>query len=173
MTNRRLSPEETALWDEITAQITPLDHNKVRPTHPIPTKKPSRPASHNRYGQTTYQKPANVAAGAITTKHGLDRHWDKRIRRGEVMIDASLDMHGLNLAQAHYRLEELLALAIARRWRLLHIITGHAGGAGVLARNIRPWLEHSAHTAQIATLRQAHPRHGGKGAWYIILRRSR
>jgi len=35
------------------------------------------------------------------------------------------------------------------------------------------WLAASRHAADIAAVRGAHPRHGGAGALYIILRRRR
>jgi DNA-nicking Smr family endonuclease len=35
------------------------------------------------------------------------------------------------------------------------------------------WLAASRHAASIAAVRGAHPRHGGAGALYIILRRRR
>ncbi len=35
------------------------------------------------------------------------------------------------------------------------------------------WLAASRHADQIAAVRNAHPRHGGAGALYIVLRRRR
>jgi len=36
---------------------------------------------------------------------------------------------------------------------------------------VRDWLASSRHAAHIASVRQAHPRHGGEGALYIVLKR--
>ncbi|MGB5485182.1 Smr/MutS family protein, partial [Parasphingorhabdus sp.] len=38
---------------------------------------------------------------------------------------------------------------------------------------ISDWLAASRHASRIAAVRRAHPRHGGAGALYIILRRPR
>ncbi|WP_367947133.1 Smr/MutS family protein [Sphingopyxis sp. BSNA05] len=47
------------------------------------------------------------------------------------------------------------------------------GGRGAIRAAIADWLAASRHASHIATVRRAHPRHGGAGALYIILRRRR
>ncbi|MDP9163724.1 MAG: Smr/MutS family protein, partial [Pseudomonadota bacterium] len=42
---------------------------------------------------------------------------------------------------------------------------------GVIRASLRDWLQDSNLRPYIAALRPAHPRHGGGGAWYVILRR--
>ena len=77
-----------------------------------------------------------------------------------------------------------LALAkqfIARGDRVLLLVTGkpprpeskrpHARGA--IRAAIGDWLAASRHAHAIASVRGAHPRHGGAGALYIVLRRPR
>ncbi len=110
----------------------------------------------------------------------LDGSWEKRIRGGRLEPDASIDLHGMTLAAAHVRLDRLLGDARMAGWRVLHIVTGKARPAplpglsrtrGAIRAEIGEWLAHSPHARHIASVRQAHPRHGGDGALYVILRR--
>jgi DNA-nicking Smr family endonuclease len=57
---------------------------------------------------------------------------------------------------------------------LVLIITGKGSmGTGVLKRSLRPWLEAAppALRGRIHAIRPAEPRHGGNGAFYILLKR--
>jgi DNA-nicking Smr family endonuclease len=110
----------------------------------------------------------------------LDSSWEKRIRGGAIIPDISIDLHGHSLAAAHVRLDQAIASALARRARVLLVVTGkprkgagEPGRAqrGAIRAEIGHWLEKGRHADRIASVRVAHPRHGGDGALYIILRR--
>jgi DNA-nicking Smr family endonuclease len=93
--------------------------------------------------------------------------------------DFTLDLHGATLEAAHARLEHGLALALAQQARLVLLITGRPRpggertGRGVIRRKFMDWLAAGPHAGRIAAIRPAHPRHGGAGAVYIVLRRPR
>jgi DNA-nicking Smr family endonuclease len=112
-------------------------------------------------------------------RHGLDAGWDRRLARGLVPPDFALDLHGATLDAAHARLEHGLALALAQGARLVLLITGRERpgedrrSRGVIRRKFMDWLAAGPHAGHIAAIRPAHPRHGGAGAVYIVLRRSR
>ena len=109
----------------------------------------------------------------------LDGTWDRRLSRGLVAPDFTLDLHGHNLATAYDLLDRRLELAIAADARLLLLITGKPPGPerpvkrGAIRGAIGDWLAASRHAGNIAAVRNAHPRHGGAGALYIVLRRRR
>jgi DNA-nicking Smr family endonuclease len=110
----------------------------------------------------------------------LDGSWDRRLGRGLVPPDAIVDLHGHNLATAYALLDERLERAIAGGARLLLLITGKPPvegrrpvGRGAIRSAVGDWLHASRHAAAIAAVRNAHPRHGGAGALYIVLRRKR
>ena len=44
-------------------------------------------------------------------------------------------------------------------------------GRGAIAAVVRDWLASSRHASSISAVRNAHPRHGGAGALYIVLKR--
>lgn len=94
----------------------------------------------------------------------------------------TIDLHGHTLASAHARLGQAIALGLAQGARILLVITGKppktaasgkATRRGAIRGEIGHWLETGAHADRIASVRAAHPRHGGEGALYVILRRSR
>ena len=118
--------------------------------------------------------------GAANT---LDAGWDKRLARGTVAPDLVIDLHGYTLATAHAHLEAGLSMALAGEARLILLVTGRPPPPGrsrldnpmrgVIRASIGDWLHHSRHAARIAAVRAAHPRHGGAGALYVVLRRMR
>jgi DNA-nicking Smr family endonuclease len=63
--------------------------------------------------------------------------------------------------------------------RVLLVVTGRPPRAdaagptrrGLIRAAIGDWLAVSRHASRIAAIRNAHPRHGGAGALYLILRR--
>lgn len=187
---RSLTPEEAELWARVAATIRPLSREAAsspergggqlktaedgRPSvesavaiRPRPAAKPGSSPPHSR----EELKPLSAAS--------LDSGWDRRLRSGSIEPDRVLDLHGRNLDQAWRAIDEALGRAIAAGERVLLLITGHprAGDPPVERGRIRAavfdWLASSPHSRNIAAVRPAHPRHGGTGSLYIILRRTR
>jgi DNA-nicking Smr family endonuclease len=107
----------------------------------------------------------------------LDGSWDRALRRGGVVPDMVIDLHGHTLAAAHAALEHGLDRALAQDARVILLITGRApragGRRGIIHASFRDWVAASRHARRIAAVRPARPRHGGSGAFYVVLRRSR
>ncbi|HWI85534.1 MAG TPA: Smr/MutS family protein [Sphingomonas sp.] len=108
----------------------------------------------------------------------LDGGWDRRLRQGSVAPERTIDLHGHTLTSAQAALEQALARAVADDVRLLLVITGKPPRAedkrrGLIRASIGDWLGGSGYRDRIAAVRHAHPRHGGAGALYLILRRRR
>jgi DNA-nicking Smr family endonuclease len=83
----------------------------------------------------------------------------------------------MSLDGAWTAIDRLLEQAIGRGDRVLLLITGHARKGeppirrGKIRAAVHDWLAASRHASRIAAVRNAHPRHGGGGSLYIILRR--
>jgi DNA-nicking Smr family endonuclease len=117
------------------------------------------------------------------TQNTLDGTWNKKIGTGQIHPDRTIDLHGYNLAAAHHRLDHGLDEALRDGARVILLITGRAPrtGAsridlplrGIIRESVGDWLAASRHQPAIAAIRNAHPRHGGAGALYIVLRRTR
>ncbi len=175
---RRLAPEEARLWARVVESVRPLDVGESSaPSVPAEAgiQDAAPPGPGLRRGATPPPPPASRKSPGIT----LDGGWDRRLGRGLVAPDATLDLHGHNLATAYDLLDRRLDEAIRGGARLLLLITGkppapgRGGGRGAIRAAVGDWLHASRHAGRIAAVRNAHPRHGGAGALYIVLRRPR
>lgn len=176
MAGRRLDADEQALWARVRATVRALPGRKAHPGAPErlpqPAVLPAPPVMPPAPARATPQR----APG-----HTLDGGWDRRLAGGTVAPDRTIDLHGHNLASAHAALDIGLGQAIASGERVVLLVTGkpprpdsqrpHARGA--IRASIPDWLHLSRHAGAIAAVRGAHPRHGGAGALYVILRRRR
>ena len=140
----------------------PVAPNRPAP-RPVVTRQTPRPADPVRVG------PGN-----------LDSHWDKRLKQGLVAPDFTLDLHGSNLDGAYTRLMRGMAQAKAMQARVMLVVTGkprpvdpadRAERRGAIRAKILDWLAASEYSGSIAAIRNAHRKHGGSGAIYIVLRR--
>lgn len=172
--SRSLNPEEAELWARVTATIRPLSREPVvkpanqaseaqltpaRPKGPPPRKPPAPPPPPPQPGTT------------------LDGTWDRKLRSGSIQPDRVVDLHGLNLEGAWRAIDTALERASDAEERVILLITGHHRPGeppvqrGRIRAAVHDWLAVSRHASRIAAVRGAHPRHGGGGSLYIILRR--
>lgn len=173
---RQLAREERALWAKVVATVKPLGRvaSPIQP-HPVAhAAVPSASADSARpvQAQAAIRKPAAPSANT------LDGSWDRRLDRGLASPEMVIDLHDHNLATAHALLDRRLEAAIAAGARLILLITGKPPrddrrpiARGAIRAAIDDWLHASRHAGSIAAVRNAHPRHGGTGALYIVLRR--
>lgn len=128
------------------------------PAHPPDRGRPAKPVPAAPY-------PPRLAQPA-------DRSKERRIRRGQTAIAGRFDLHGHTQESAHAALPGFLSSQRANGARCVLVITGKGRmGEGVLRRNFLRWLETTEARAIVSGYAQAHPRHGGAGAWYVFLRR--
>lgn len=117
---------------------------------------------------------------------GIDRRTAERLRRGERAPDARIDLHGLTAERAHARLDRFVAESLRAGHRCVLVITGKGGrrsdpdeasfmrsDRGVLRQAAPQWLRSGPHARRIVGIFEAHPRHGGAGAFYLYLKRGR
>jgi DNA-nicking Smr family endonuclease len=180
--NRRriLSYEERVLWTTITKSIAPLRDplpdvaEDERDAEPIA---PAR-ASVRAAKPTPFVSPAPVKP-VPPPLSPLGRRMKQRVARGKEGIDARLDLHGLTQAEAHSALLRFLRTAHARDARLVLVITGKGGRSdmhgerGVLKRQVPHWLALPEFRDLVVGFEDAHLTHGGEGALYVRVRRSR
>ena len=167
---RRLGPDEAALWARVAASVRPLPGRaaarpKIIAVAPVPTRKPAAlpPAP------LPVSRPARIGVAAAT----LDGGWDRRLAKGTLHPDRTIDLHNHDLAAAHARLEDAIEQAAADGARVVLVITGKGRGdrPGLIRAQLADWLDASPQRRRIAALRPAHLRHGGGGAFYLVLRR--
>lgn len=197
---RKLSPQEAELWARVARTVAPLQGREAprapdeavaksgegasppmaRPAvlgKPVPAK----PVVAKAFRHTPL-RPSPSHPGGADIGLGLDSSWDRKLTRGTVEPDFTLDLHGASLDAAHGRLMHGLTQAKAMRARVVLLVTGkprpaeaadRANRRGAIRAKVIDWLAHSEHAADIAAVRNAHRRHGGHGALYIILKRRR
>ena len=180
---RRLSPDEAALWRRVAGTVRPT---KRAPVHSLavraePVERPFASATVQPKTQGAISTRSGRTVSSAATRDTLDGSWDRKIGTGRITPDRAIDLHGLNLAGAHRRLEHALELAVRDGVRVILLVTGRPARAdasridlplrGIIRESVRDWLAASRHSGSIAAVRNAHPRHGGAGALYLILRR--
>ena len=105
---------------------------------------------------------------------GLDRRSWLRLKRGQVAIEETVDLHGLTQDQAHERLTRFLAEAQRDGVRCVLVVTGKGLLHGGVLRHMVPrWLNEGANRPRVLAFAPAQPRHGGAGALYLLIRRAR
>ncbi len=124
---------------------------------------------------------------------GIERRLARRLDKGSRAIERVIDLHGLTRDQARARLFQEVAASRERGERRLLVITGKGlssgraneeGGEtdlpphetasrGILRRSLPDWLKEDEMARHVVAFEPARPRHGGGGAFYVILRRSR
>jgi DNA-nicking Smr family endonuclease len=120
--------------------------------------------------------PADTAQ--FQARQTFDRDIDRALSRGKRAPEAKLDLHGMTLAAAERAVSEFLAESSEHGRRLVLIVTGKGlrlEGGRVFGGRIRAefpaWLDRADNRARVAGVRAAHSRHGGSGAFYVLLRR--
>lgn len=170
------------MWAKVVESVRPLEGMAMPPSPGPPAEAGGQAASPPGPGLRRGAKPPPPPLPAPARKppgETLDGSWDRRLGRGLVSPDAAVDLHGHNLATAYDLLDRRLEQAIDSGARLILLVTGKPPGPerpvkrGAIRAAVGDWLHASRHSDRIAAVRNAHPRHGGAGALYIVLRRPR
>jgi DNA-nicking Smr family endonuclease len=182
---RRLDGEEKALWGRVISTVTPMHPVKAAAkmtaaAPPTPIKNPPAPQKSKAVIAAKATLPATAKTKPQAVRPGtLNGTWDRQLGRGTITPDISVDLHGQGLTGAYARLDGALEIAIAQKMRVVLLVTGKlrshdrtsGEGRGAIASVVRDWLAASRHRASISAVRNSHPRHGGAGALYIVLKR--
>lgn len=195
---RHLSKEERELWSLVAGRTTPLerkvtpvlDHGPApaAPKAPTPSLPRQRPISQFRVGAKAKIVAKNDLAPSIgeslsSTPVQMDHKSFGKMKRGKLLPEAKLDLHGLTLGEAHPELIAFVLGAYAEGKRLVLVITGKGkdrddGGPiptrfGILRHQVPQWLRLPPLASAVLQVTPAHLRHGGEGAYYVYLRRGR
>ena len=172
MTKRRLTPEEAGAWSRLASFIKPMgppvedfealvaELDEVNPAPP--------PVKSQPFTRLVPPKPAarGVAAPA-------NRKNERRVKRGKLELAARFDLHGHTQASAARALPAFLSNQQSDGARCVLVITGKGRmGEGILRRNFLDWLSGPGARRLVSGYAEAHPRHGGSGAFYVFLRKS-
>ncbi len=184
--DRGLSKEDLRIWRAVAESVAPLPGKALPPPDPLA---PATPAAEAKAPAKPRPK-ASVAAPAkprgtalheldAATAHGIDHRMAQRFRRGQLPIDGTLDLHGMTRERAHEALNRFLGAAQARGDRCIIVVTGKGQKGplephtGVLKATLPRWLNDAPNRARVLAFAPARPQHGGAGAFYVLLKRTR
>ncbi len=183
-----LTEEDRRLWWHVTQTVAPLPGRKS-PEKPVDghDAKPAEPK------KATLAKPEELRrlihkpqVDRPRTLHqslmvgqldGVDRRLGQRLKRGQLPIEAKLDLHGMRRDDAHGELNAFLAWAQSRGTRCVLVITGKGRRTpldeerSVLKAMLPRWLNEPPNRNRILAFAHARPQHGGEGAFYVLLRK--
>jgi DNA-nicking Smr family endonuclease len=178
---RALSDEEQALWESVAKQTRPL-RKKHRPAvaHAGPPKMET-PVAAKAVVPPKLLLPATPPVPAkpvVPPLAPLGRRERTQLSRGRKEIEARLDLHGMTQARAHRALSGFLHRAHGDGLTFVLVITGKGkvgteSERGVLRRQVPQWLSQAEFRAFVVGFEEAHIGHGGSGALYVRIRRSR
>jgi DNA-nicking Smr family endonuclease len=190
---RHLSSEERALWDRVKGTAKPMSPDvKPDPTPLPPVRKialvPRDPLPDFQVGQKADAHRPNDLLPGITHRLAnapvnMDSKSFGKMKRGKLVPEARIDLHGMTMAQAHPELLAFILGSHALGRRLVLVITGKGkdrddGGPiptrnGVLRHQVPQWMALPPLARTILQVTPAHLKHGGHGAYYVYLRRGR
>lgn len=203
---RHLSREDEALWEHTASSLKPLRVRKPRHHAAVPDPetvapftdtgsagkaasarsagdKKSGAAESRTLSKAVAPKPTPVAPAPALS--AFDRKAARRLRQGQIDIEARIDLHGMRQHEAHIALRRFLHGAFARGQRWVLVITGKGGPRrprddddygygsverGVLRRNVPMWLAEPELRAIVVSFTAAAISHGGDGALYVQIR---
>ncbi len=171
--------EDKDLFRKAMQGVKPLAP-KIRAEKPVAVK--SAPAA---------MKPAQIPSHAAhknlpELKHGdsagIDDSTYAKFKSGDMPIEARLDLHGMTSDAAQRAVSDFIARCFVSRMRCVLIITGKGKGSkggddlfgkSILRDALPQWLNTAVLRAKILAFTHAAPRHGGSGAFYVLLKRQR
>ncbi len=170
------------LWEDVTETVLPLKpRRRVRPAAPLPLPPTvSPPPKRSRIiPMPSYQSPQTPGAPPLGL---IEPKLRKRLGRGRISIDGTLDLHGMRQDEAYAALSRYLHARAARGDRTILVITGkglkkvngdptNIVERGVLRTMLPIWLSSPELLPLVAGWDQSAQSHGGEGAWYVRLRR--
>lgn len=174
MAGRQLSEDEARAWAKVAATVRPIGPKEAS----LPD---FRAALEEGIAERAVPKPEKKVAAPPAPKLAApslpaplaNRGREKQVRRGKLDIAAHFDLHGHTQISAARALPAFLSAQQATGARCVMVITGKGrAGQGVLRRNFLLWLDTAEARRLVSGYAEAHPKHGGSGAFYVFIRRA-
>lgn len=180
---RKLGPEERILWGKV-AKSTRALPGRMKDVLEFEAQEEAKQAAEESQASAAPKPAAVSAADPSASKarqpagfhHPLERPTKRKLAKGRLPIEARLDLHGLYQDEAHDLLLDFLERAHDRGLRHVLVITGKGtsmGSEGVLRRAVPLWFSKLEFRFLISSYEWAARHHGGEGALYVRLSRSR
>lgn len=146
------------------------------------------PAEHFRVGAKADPARGHDLLPSISDMLGraavrMDAKTHGKMKKGKLIPEGRIDLHGMTVAEAHPALLSFILSSHANGRRLVLVITGKGKikedlapmpiRQGVLRHQVPHWLALPPLAQVVLQVTPAHITHGGGGAYYVYLRRTR
>lgn len=180
---RPLTDDEAELWQKVSQSVKPLDPDAIALPYTARVQHGSASIRPRKKTATQPQK-SPAAAPTLPRLQAGDPKKARRVARGRSQIDATIDLHGMRQLEAEMRLHRFLSGAKTNGHRTVLVITGKGAPdgiydpfaespRGILRRRFLEWIDRPPFSSLISSVAPAHIKHGGSGAFYVFLARSR
>lgn len=185
-------PHDFHLWTMVAATVDPLRRKRLlkMATGPLPippddapqasaAKPPPAKRPPRQPFLPPYQAPLPVAPAP---NKAVEPSIRKKLGRGRIEIDGTIDLHGMTQSQARAALHHYIHARVGRGDRTILVITGKGqrveddymaamSERGILRTMLPIWLSEPSLAPLVSGWSVAARGHGGEGAWYVRLRR--
>lgn len=185
-------PHDFHLWTAVAATVDPLRRKGLLKLGNAPLPLPAEEAPVAAVKAPPLRKPPRKpflppyqAPLPSTPSPGkaVEPSIRKKLGRGRIEIDGTIDLHGMTQAEARSALHHYLHARVARGDRTILVITGKGARTdddyiaamserGILRTMLPIWLSEPSLAPLVSGWSVAARGHGGEGAWYVRLRRS-
>lgn len=169
----KLSDEDRVLWSLVARTASPLKGKSAVEVPQNILQKPQSPAAPD---VVFASPPLNGRPRQKQAILPMDEPTLDKLAKGRLPIEGRVDLHGMTQDEAYSLLYSFLHRAHAGGIRYVLVITGKgssSGGDGILRRSVPAWLATPAFRPFVSSHDHAARKHGGAGALYVRLRRSR
>ena len=173
------SESDAELFRAAVGTVKVLTDDRHNPPKPRPS--PLLRSQEQVYKDSEDDMPDNPCHGApgfaesqYFARPGLQKRLLRRLTRGQMPLDAELDLHGLTVDKARGTLVVFLDEALTYRYRCVRIIHGKGYSSAqrtpVIKGLLDRWLKLNN---RVLAFCSAQPRDGGTGALYVLLKSPR
>jgi len=175
-----LDDEDIAIFRQTVGTVQPVRQDSVIS---LPEKPKPRPTQRYADEQQTLvdmalglSDPEILETGEelYFKRDGVQSRLFRKLKRGQLRVECTLDLHGMTIAAAKQALCEFLAKAQMMNCRCIRIIHGKGKrsiqGIPVLKGKLDYWLRQRD---EVLAFCSARPMDGGTGAVYVLIKKSK
>lgn len=185
-------PHDFHLWTAVASTVDPLRRKGLLKLGHVPLPLPVEEAAPTLIKAPPSRQPprkpflppyqAPLPSAALPEK-SVDPSIRKKLGRGRIEIDGTIDLHGMTQNEARAALHRYLHARVGRGDRTILVITGKGlktdndyiaamSERGILRTMLPIWLSEPSLAPLVSGWSVAARGHGGEGAWYVRLRRA-
>jgi len=177
--DKKLTPEDRILWGKVARSTRPMPGRLDELADLLGEEEQAPSAVQQQGSATPPEKPERgftLSGKPDHRHHPLERPVKRKLQKGTLALEARVDLHGMIQSEAHGFLLQFLLKAHERGLRHVLVITGKGtslGSDGALKRAVPLWFSLPEFRPLISSYEPAARNHGGDGALYVRLARTR